>query len=83
VTNELIYKNLGISEERFQTVIKPEMNKMVKSAKSITEGIFLIEGNKKLEPMEKYYCCFELSKVTIMAELRGRVPPSLRGLFTI
>ena len=57
-----VYFQLGISEERYATVVSREISSILKTKESIGNLMLMVQGNTRLTQDEKYYAAFAVAK---------------------
>lgn len=66
-TDEL-YKLIGIDEDRFNRVVKPVSDEIVRSSRKVDLALMKLDMNKQLTSIEKYYVAFCIGKVSARNE---------------
>ena len=69
-----IWMQMGISEERYDTVVSKEIASMLATKDTIGNMMLMLQVNGKLTQDEKYYVAFAISKQSVVERLVKALP---------
>ena len=73
-----IWMQLGISDERFNTVTLREIESVLRTKETIGNMMLLVQDSQKLQENEKLYAAFVIAKHDIMRRLHNKMPPVMQ-----
>jgi len=73
MTDDELYKILGIGDERFNTVVKPLSDEIVRCSGKVDLALMKLDMTKKLTSIEKLYVAFCIGKLTATTQLRNGI----------
>ncbi len=73
-----IWMQMGISEERYRTVVFTEIQSLLSTKETIGNMMLMIQSNTKLTNDEKYYAAFMVSKQAIIRKVVLKIPAPFR-----
>jgi hypothetical protein len=75
-----VYFQLGISEERFQSVVSRKITSILKTNESIGNLMLMVQGDTTLTPDEKFYAAFAIAKEDVNRKLIRAIPAIGKGM---
>lgn len=73
MTNDELYKILGIEDERFCSVVKPISDEIVRSSKKVDLALMKLDMNEKLTDIEKLYVSFCIGKLAATTQIHDSI----------
>jgi len=73
MTNDELYKILGIDDERFNSVVKPLSDEIVRSSGKVDLALMKLDMSKKLNGIEKLYVAFCIGKLTATTQIHDSI----------
>lgn len=77
MTDNELYKILGIEDERFNSVVKPVSDEIVSSSKKVDLAMMKLDADKKLTNIEKLYVAYCIGRLSATTQIRAGIKQRL------